>query len=223
MSFVGLQTENYRNGEFLGRELPGDLSRDQVVLKAVNDGATTWVTGLVLGCITIGALAGAAHGGNTGAAVIGGISAGAKCKVGTYTITCVEVTDEFGWQVIDPNGTCLGLAKTGLAFANPQINFEITDAGAASVVGDSFTITVAAGSGKFTALAPAAVDGSQNAAAILYNTTYMGGAADQKGTVINYGATVASGLLGWGAATNLQIAAATAQLLALGIKLRASL
>ena len=229
MSFVGLQTENYRNGEFLGRELPGSISRDQITLKAVNDGATTWVTGLVLGAITIGTLTGAAVAGNTGNATIGTISAGKNTKVGVYNISCVSVTGGYWWEVVDPNGVCLGLVKSGAAFSNPQVNFLITAGGTNTVIGDAFTITVAAAAVDsnnkplYTAWNPAATDGSQNFAGFLYSTTYMGGSANQIGTIVNYGAEVASGLIGWGTANATQIAAAQAQANALGIKFRPTL
>jgi len=223
-AFVGSSTENYRNGEFLGRELPGDISRDQVVLKAVNDAATSWLTGTVLGKIVVGALAAVAGGGNTGAGTLGALASAVNTKVGAYLFTCFSVTGGYWFSVADPNGKIVGIVKaTGAPQTISDMTFTLTDSGAHFVIGDTFTVTVAAGSGKCVILNPAALDGSQNASAILYATQYMGGANDVNAAVVNYGATVATGLIVWPAGiTNNQKAAAIAQLNALGIKFRAN-
>lgn len=79
-------------------------------------------------------------------------------------------------------------------------------------------------SGKYVILAPGASDGSQNAAAILVNPTTVSASADYTGApVINWSAAVMTSLLQWPAGiTNNQIAAALAQLAALGIKARSN-
>lgn len=222
--FIGASAENYRNGEFLIRELPGDLSRDQVTLKVLNDAATTWLTGTILGQILIGALVGAMAGGNTGGATITAApTAGAKTKVGVYSLYCYSVTGGYWFLVTDPNGKVIGIAKEGTAFVSQDVNFTITANGANTIIGDTGTVTVAAGSGLYTILAPAAVDGSQNAVAVLYLTTYVGGAVNLKAAVIDAWASVAIGLINWPAGiTDNQKAIATAQLFALGIKMRAN-
>ena len=228
-AFVGSSTENYREGEFLGRECPGDISRDGITLKAVNDAATAWKTGTVLGAITIGAITPSAGGGNTGTGTLATVTAGAKTKVGVYTLTCDSVTGGYWFNMIDPNGRSLGQVKaTGAPQTNSDFTFTLTDNGGGHfVIGDSFTITVAAatldanGNPKYKILAPAATDGSQNAAGVLYSTAYVGGANDVQGTIINFGATVAAGLINWPAGiTDPQKAAAIAQLFTLGIKFR---
>ena len=228
-AFVGSSTENYREGEFLGRECPGDISRDGITLKAQNDAATTWKTGTVLGAITIGVITPAAGGGNTGTGTLAAVAAGVKTKVGVYTFTCFSVTGGYWFNVIDPNGKSLGVVKaTGAPQTLADLVFTLTDNGGGNfIIGDSFTVTVAAaavdanGNPKYKILAPAATDGSQNAAGVLYSTAYVGGANDVQGTIINFGATVAAGLINWPAGiTGPQQAAATAQLFTLGIKFR---
>ena len=228
-AFVGSSTENYREGEFLGRECPGDISRDGITLKAVNDAATTWKTGTVLGAITIGALVAAAGGGNTGTGTLAAVAAASKTKVGIYTLTCISVTGGYWFDVVDPAGNTVGVVKaTGAPQTIGAFTFTLTDNGGGHfVIGDSFTVTVAAGAvdangnPKYKILAPAATDGSQNAAGVLYSTAYVGGANDVQGTIINFGATVAAGLINWPAGiTGPQQAAAIAQLFTLGIKFR---
>lgn len=229
MSFVGSQTENYRVGEFLGREAPGDISRDQVTLKAVNDGATTWLSGTVLGKILIGALTAAAGGGNTGNGTLTALAAGATTKVGAYTFICFSVTGGYWFGVTDPNGRVVGIVKaTGAAQSISDMTFTLTNGGANFVIGDSFTVTVAAGSGLSVILNPAAVDGSQNASGVLHSSggkdAYVGGSSNVNATVVNFCATVAIGLLQWPAGiTTPQKNAALAQLAALGIKTRTNL
>jgi hypothetical protein len=77
------------------------------------------------------------------------------------------------WSVRDPEGNRLPDAKTGVAYVNGQINFTINDGSTDFVVGDSFTITVAAGNGQYKLSLAAAVDGSQNmkTAAVLAQDT----------------------------------------------------
>lgn len=75
-------------------------------------------------------------------------------------------------------------------------------------------------SGKYVRLAPAAADGSQNAAAILYGPA-AAASADQRGVVISRSAEVNGNLLTWPTGiTAPQRAAAIAQLAALGIIIR---
>jgi|SRR5215212_1177451 hypothetical protein len=75
-------------------------------------------------------------------------------------------------------------------------------------------------SGKYTILAPAAVDGSQTAAGVLYGAVDAT-AADKKGVIINMDAQVNGAELTYpGGITAPQKATAINQLFALGIKVR---
>ena len=92
----------------------------------------------------------------------------AGAQVGAYKAVCITASANAGtFEVFDPNGNSLGLHTVGgAAFAN-QIKFAIADGGVDFVVGDTFTITVAAGSGEYVKSLAASVDGSQTPRVIL--------------------------------------------------------
>jgi len=96
----------------------------------------------------------------------------AGCQLGAYTAVCITAASNAGtFEVFDPKGNSLGThIVAGAAFAN-QIKFAIADGGVDFVVGDTFTITVAAGSGKYVKSLAASTDGSQYPAAILSEDT----------------------------------------------------
>lgn len=101
---------------------------------------------------------------NTGNATVGSISSGVALKPGNYTAVCSAATSA---QVYDPNGSEIGVATFGTAFASPQINFTITAGGTACAAGDTFVFSVAAGSGSYKQAVAGATDGSAIPAAIL--------------------------------------------------------
>lgn len=141
--------------------------------------------GTILGKITIGAAVAAAVAGGTGNGTLTmdattPILAGAKA--GVYTVKCIRaavaqvgttpaVPAQRGLaSLTDPNGNVLQtfeLSTTpGLVVSN-QVKFTIVEGATAFAVGDSFTITLAAGSGKFKMVDKAAIDGSAVPYAIL--------------------------------------------------------
>lgn len=125
--------------------------------------------GTVLGKITkaIGAPVKTATGNGT----CTDVSLGAAAKIGTYTITCTATSADGGtFSVVDPDKIQLADAEVGTAYAGP-INFIINDGATDFIVGDKFTIPVAAGSGKYKVVNSANVDGSQVAERILIADT----------------------------------------------------
>lgn len=104
--------------------------------------------GSVLGKITLGDVA-AAAGANTGGETVGSLSKGSKAKPGAYKLKCAAAGAAGTFAVIDPDGIRLADAAVGTAYASNEINFTLAAAGANSAVGDSFTITVAEGSGEY--------------------------------------------------------------------------
>lgn len=185
-------TEGQHTGEFLVTEANGSLSRETVtVLSGQNLKA-----GHVLGKVAVGTATGAAVSGNTGNGTIGAVSAGATAKAGVYTATCIEPAANGGtFTVEDPDGVNVGTAVVGTAFAGPVV-FTIADGATDFVAGDRFTITVAAGSGKYKEYNPANTDGSQTAVAILY-AAVDATAADTEGVVIARHAEVNAAELVW--------------------------
>lgn len=83
----------------------------------------------------------------------------------TLTVGASGAGGEF--TVMAPDGTMLPSALIGTAYTSAQINFTIADGATDFVVGDAFTIAVSAGTGKVKALAPSAVDGTQDAYGVL--------------------------------------------------------
>lgn len=197
-----------------------EYCRDSVT---VASGTVASVIGQVLGKITIGAVS-ETHAGNTGNGAMtldATTPAIANAQVGVYTATCTTAQTNAGiFTVTDPKGNVLGThTVAGAAFAN-QIKFAIADGATDFVAGDKFLITVAAGSGKWTQVTPAAFDGTQYAAGILIGSPF--GAtltADQIAAVVTRGPAIAkSGGLAWTSGmTTPQKTTALAQLTALGI------
>lgn len=201
-------TEGQHAGEFIVTEANGSLSRESVtVLSGQNLKA-----GHVLGKVAVGTATGAAVSGNTGNGTIGTVSAGAAAKAGVYTATCIEPATNGGtFTVEDPDGVNVGTAVVGTAFSGPVV-FTIADGATDFVAGDRFTITVAAGSGKYKEYDPANTDGSQTAVAILYAAVDATG-ADAEGVIIARHAEVNATELIWFASADAnQKAAGLAQL-----------
>jgi hypothetical protein len=140
-------------------------SREQVVV----EGGEALAVGTVLGrvgrtCPTTGTPVGTPTGGGT----CTGVSAGPEAQIGTYTLRCIVLASGAGtFEVQAPDGTALEQATVGVAYTNPQINFTLNDGTPDFALGDSFTIAVAAGSGKVKAIDFSAVDGSEDACGIL--------------------------------------------------------
>jgi hypothetical protein len=182
-------------------------------------GTVASVTGQVLGQITLGTpTAAAKDGGNTGNGTCTALSNSATAKLGAYTLTFTSAT---AFTVTDPNGDSLPNGVNG-AYVSGQVNFTITAGGAAFVAGDGFVITVVAGSGKYVQVAPAAVDGSQNAAGVLLTPNTATLVADASVAVLVRGPAIlkASGIAYTSGMTTPQKATAAAQLAALGITVR---
>lgn len=185
--------------------------------------------GRVLGKITTGtATAAAKAGGNTGNGVFTidattPVLAGAK--VGIYTVRCITAAANGGtFRVEDPDGIVIGDVAVGATFAD-KIKFAIADGSSDFVVGDGFDVTVAAGSGKWTSYDPTAVNGAQNAAAILLTGSIDATSADKPEAVllVRGPAEIVAQELTWGAGVTTQghKDTAVAALKALGIVVRA--
>lgn len=219
-------TERRWSGSFLvSEDQPGERSRDQVTLKQ-QGGGTVLDGGTVLGKIgpSTGAPVSAANGGNTGNGVMGAVTESAGAIVGVYKLVVVAAVVNSGiFELFDPNGAFIGQGKVATLFAGGGLSFTLADGAADFVAGDGFTITVAANAdaNKYVPVNLAGVDGSQNAAAILFNSPFDVTAADTKQTVITRHAEVNGSELTYPAgATAPQIAALNAQLVLLGIIVR---
>lgn len=119
--------------------------------------------GTLLGKILLGVLS-ETHAGNTGdgAMTIDAVTPRlANCQAGVYKAVCIVSVPGGGtFRVTDPLGNMLGDVVVGGTFQD-QIKFVIAAGAVDFIEGDTFNITVAAGSGKLKMSAAAADDGSQ--------------------------------------------------------------
>lgn len=158
-------TETRHAAEFVLSEASGSRSRDTITIVS---GAGVVRAGTVLGKVAVGTATPAVAAGNTGGGTIASATVGAGGKVGVYHAVCVEPATGLGtFSVEDPDGITVGVATVGTQFVGGGLTFTIADGSPDFVAGDAFTITVAAGSGKYTpAPAAAAANGSNVAVAI---------------------------------------------------------
>jgi hypothetical protein len=164
---------------------------------------------------------GTPDGGNTGQGSVTGVSGGKDAKLGVYTLECVATASGGGtFKVTAPDGDALPDAVVGTAYVNEQINFTINDGDPDFSLGDKFTIEVAAGSRKVTAIDLDAVDGSREACGFVI-ADYDASLGDVEGVAIVRNAVIVPDDLVWpdGATTD-QKAQALAELKAKGIVTR---
>jgi len=146
----------------------------------------------------------AAVAGNTGDGTIGTVTIGAGAKAGVYKVTCVEPAMDAGEFIVeDPDGVNVGVATVASEFTGGGLTFTVADGATDFASGDAFTITIAAGSGKYKEYNPANTDGSESAVAVLLDAVDATG-ADKDGVAIARDAEVKSGALEWfsGATSN---------------------
>ena len=162
-----LYTEGPRTGQFLISEAGNDghRSRDSITLAA----GQVYNAGHVLGKVVLGAASVSATGGNTGNATFGAIAVGAAAHAGAYILRITKAAAGAGdYEVIDPAGEVAGLGSLNAAYNVDGLSFTLTHGATDVVVGDSWSITVAAGNGQYREWNPANTDGSQRACAILW-------------------------------------------------------
>lgn len=179
--------------------------------------------GAVLGRINLGTCPSTGAPGSpfAGGGSCTGVTAGAKAKLGTYTLKCIIAQAGAGvFSVEDPDGFGLPDALVGQAYTNDQINFTINDGSPDFAVGDTFTITIGAGSLSVREINFDGVDGSQNAYGILTAACDASGGAKTAVAIVR-NAKIAAANVVWPATspavTEAQKAAALAQLAAKGI------
>jgi hypothetical protein len=210
-------------GFLVGEVNDGMFSREQITLLTGNGVQTA---GLVLGKVSVGAAAFAALGTNTGNPTCGAITVVQPAIAGEYDVVMEDATH---FIVLAPAvsvggasaGDEVGHGVLGTAFAAGGIGFTLTAGGTPCVAGDSFKVTVAAGSGKYKPFDPTANDGSEVASAILLSGYKDTTSADQRAAALTGGpCKVNAAELLWGAnvTTTPQQTAALAQLKLLGIK-----
>jgi len=162
---VATINEPARTGGFLVSEANGYRSRGQGLLAS----GQVLAPGTVLGRVTHGAVTVAALAGNHGNGSIGAVSLGAGVSAGVYRAVCIGAVAGGGrFLITAPGGPVLGVAVVGTAFSGGGLGLTVAAGGTDFAGGDSFTLTVAAGSGQLRRWHPDAVDGSEVAAAVLW-------------------------------------------------------
>ncbi|QDD65541.1 head decoration protein [Herbaspirillum seropedicae] len=198
--------EQWHDGGFIVSEANGHISRETVTLT----GGAKVLAGTVLGQQTTGnTAAAAALGANTGNGTFGAITVAAPAQAGDYVVQFADATH---FVVEDPQGIEVGHGTTGTAFNGGGLGFTITAGSTAFAAGDSFKVTVAAGSKKYAPLSLTAADGTGVPAAVLYGTKDVT-AVDKLALVMARHAELNGSELIWppGATAN-QITAFSAQL-----------
>lgn len=199
---------------WLKHETSTDFCRDAVtVLEGQN-----LKSGAVVGRANVGVITPTAFAGNTGTGSIGTVTAGAGCRPGDYKLVIVKAASNAGtFDIFDPDGVQIGRGTVAVAYAG-QLAFTLADA-TDFVVGDGFTISVAAaaGGGKVKAWNPTNTDGSAVVAGILL-LDVDATASDLPGAIVARDAHVVERELRWfSGATTDQKAAGMAGLAALRI------
>ena len=128
-----------------------------------NDSFTITTTGTV-GTPGISSVAGT----NTGNGTLGTLTAqGYAAKPGAHLLEMLSATT---FVVYDPAGITTGHGTTGVAYKSGGLAFTLTAGATPFAAGDSFALTVSAGSGKYKVWTPGAADGSSVVAGILFAT-----------------------------------------------------
>lgn len=210
-------SEKLHTAGFLLSQAPGHRSIDN---KTLISGQNLLVA-TVIGLISVGSASTGFAGTGNGAITMDAtnpVRDGAK--VGAYTARCITAAANGGtFRVEDPDGYVLGDVAVGATF-DDDIRFVIADGAVDFVVGDTFTITIAAGSGKVTQLNPAAQNGAQRAAGLMY-AAVDASSGDQPCAIVARDAEVIDAEVVWpGGITAPQKTAAIEQLKALSIVLR---
>lgn len=208
-------TEGKHAAEFLVSEAAGTRSRERITVLS----GETLVGGTVLGKVTVGAATPTAFAGNAAnTGTIAAVTLGAGAKAGVYKVVIIEPATNAGkFTVEDPDGITIGTGTVGVEFAGGGLTFTVADGATDFSAGEGFTITVAAGSGKYREYDPANTDGSQTAVAVLFGAVDAA-TADRPGVAIVRDAEVNAAELSWFTnATTDQKAAGLAQLAVAGI------
>ena len=142
-------------------EASNQRSRENIT---VTQTGTALASGTLLTKVDAGAGTFAMDAGATGDPTAGTIVIGAAAIPGVYVI---EFTAATKFTVEDPNGKTIGTGTLGTAFNKAGVGVTLTAGTTPAVAGDTATITVAAGSGKYIAYTANGAAGPADA--VLYN------------------------------------------------------
>ena len=156
----------------------------------------------------------------TGTGLMSAISLGPDAQNGAYRIQLLATSATGEFEVIAPDGTKLRRGQVATAYTSTHVNFTIANGGTMTS-GDYYNIVVAkpaAGSDKFTILAPTTYNGSHVAAGVLY-AAVDATSADKPCVVTVRNTSLNANELVWPTIGTAAKATATAQLAAKGVTL----
>lgn len=160
-------TESNHPGESCLWEPEREYAREVITLLS----GQSVVAGEVLGKLTAATSAtAAAVAGNTGNGTCSAVVLSDGYTAGVYKVTFIEPGSDAGDFIVEsPAGVNIGAGAVGTEFDAGGLTFTISDGATDFAAGDQFTITIAAGSGKYVAYDQDGVDGREVAAAIAYD------------------------------------------------------
>lgn len=159
---MNVKTETTHAGGFLVSELPGLMSRDSVT---VAEGQNLLAGAIIAALLVAGAATAVGAPAGNGLITVGAI--GPDATPGAYQLVCVAAGANAGtFNLYAPNGTLVREVAVGVAAPNDHFAITVADGAVDFALNDRWSITVA--ESLVTALAPAATNGTQIAAGILY-------------------------------------------------------
>jgi hypothetical protein len=205
-------TETTHAGGYILRELDANWSRENGTL---NSGQNL-TAGTVLGRIITAA---GAKVSGTGDGTVGAVTVGPDAQIGIYQLIGLTESGNAGtFRVIAPDGSYMPNLTVAVAYSTSAISLTVADGTADWDIGDVIHVTVTGG--DYEILDPAATDGTQVAAGILYAGTNAT-SADVDCAVTVRGTTVNGNELVWPAGITVgQKSVATQQLARAGIVIR---
>lgn len=216
-------TEGARLSGLLKTEFDQTFNRESVTVLAGSGSDRELLLGTVIGKITKGTASAAAGGSNTGNGTMGAITVGAAAVAGAYSLKITKAAANAGdFIVTDPNGVVVGNGTVAVAFAGGGLSFTLADGSTDFAVGDTFAITVAAGSGKVVQLDLTGTNGSEDVYGVLLGDATAPDGSDGYGVALVRGpATISDAAIVYpSGATADQKTAIRAALTALGIVIR---
>jgi hypothetical protein len=191
-------TEGQRVGDWLKWEQNNLYSREEITILAGSGSARVLTSGMVLGKATLGAATAAAVAGNTGNGTMGAVTVTGLAKPGVYRLVITEPASNAGNFIVeDPDGVIIGAGTVAVAFSAGGLAFTLADGSTDFIAGDSFTITVAAGTGKYVQLLETGATGIEDIAGILLLDTTAPDGVDVKATAIVRDAIVSDNGITW--------------------------
>lgn len=134
----------------------GDGAAGEIV-RGMNAIVGAYLLECILATYAVGEGAIAAVQGNTGNGAPGELTVGDLAQIGVYTLECIEAVENKGtFAVYAPDGSRLQDLIATTAYDNGHFAVTIAEGDQDFIVGDSFTVTIAAGAGTqvFSVLDP---------------------------------------------------------------------